>query len=408
MMHELSHTQGLDDVSLDSPQTPGSSVMNAFVGPNDCIRFAVGQTGPTGQPLSATRCANYAPYANVGSGDPKLSQCDISMMKSIYDAKPAAPVARPSAGGPGGGGNGDGGGTGGNGGTTPPSCDADGDGYGTAPWCEHTDCDDSNYFIHPTQSTYESCANWYLLRRAGWDGSIDVDCDGQYENDYCYSYLGGMLTTSYLADPCEYGLCGIDVPEAVAGESLLGEHYLNPGEIITSSNGAFSLTFQPDGNLVLYNQSWDVVWQTMTFGSPGTTRMRADGGLVIYDSNGNTVWDSVARGSFDENNLCFLRVEDDGRLVIYSPYDGPIWTSDGGPTGYGTGGGGDGGGGGGDDPPPPPPTCQEYGLMWNPSGSVACSDTEQACWETYTNPCTDAVWWIEDLYCASWECAWWY
>lgn len=51
--------------------------------------------------------------------------------------------------------------------------------------------------------------------------------------------------------------------------------------------------------------------------------------------------------------------------------------------------------------------CTELGLVYDPAGPVACSDSLMACWETYTEPCTDAPGIPEDTYCAHWECRWW-
>jgi methionine-rich copper-binding protein CopC len=97
---------------------------------------------------------------------------------------------------------------------------------------------------------------------------------------------------------------------------------LTPGKSVSSSNGQYTLTLQPDGNLVESNAAGTALWATGTGGKTVTEAvMQADGNLVLY--NGTTaVWASNTGG----NPGAFLTVQNDGDVVIYSGTT-PVWTS---------------------------------------------------------------------------------
>lgn len=88
---------------------------------------------------------------------------------------------------------------------------------------------------------------------------------------------------------------------------------LRAGEVLRSPSGAYTLSMQTDGNLVLYGPSgW--TWQTNTAGS-GAVRLavQADGNLVLYTASDYPAWIAGTRGS----GLVELRLQDDGNLVGY-------------------------------------------------------------------------------------------
>ena len=77
--------------------------------------------------------------------------------------------------------------------------------------------------------------------------------------------------------------------EAVPGGSnvLCGEQWLNVDDSLYSANGAFRLSYQDDGNLVVYTSDGTPVWGSGTQGtSPNNAKMQADGNFVIYDPDG--------------------------------------------------------------------------------------------------------------------------
>lgn len=135
-----------------------------------------------------------------------------------------------------------------------------------------------------------------------------------------------------------------------------GNQTLLPGDAFVSPNGRFRLTFQTDGNLVLY-EGGSVLWQSNTaispfitiqllcpFSSPpnvgfckpgqrfytqtvpnralpNRTIWQSDGNLVVYHAqngdftlnNANSPWDSRTQGKPGAT----LAVQDDGNVVIY-------------------------------------------------------------------------------------------
>lgn len=97
---------------------------------------------------------------------------------------------------------------------------------------------------------------------------------------------------------------------------------LLPGESIWSPRGKLELSFQRDGNLVLFHRG-QVIWATGTTGSGARECvMQRDGNLVLYGHRGHPLWASETQG----NAGAFLVLQDDGNLVIYKPVH-PIWAT---------------------------------------------------------------------------------
>jgi predicted alpha/beta hydrolase family esterase len=107
-------------------------------------------------------------------------------------------------------------------------------------------------------------------------------------------------------------------------DSLSPDQALYAGQSITSSDGRFYLTYQLDGNLVLYRYDAVPLWHTQTHGTnPGRAIMQRDGNLVVYDGSGTPIWASGTVG-FDG---AWLVVQSDGNLVIYTSSGAPVWAS---------------------------------------------------------------------------------
>lgn len=98
---------------------------------------------------------------------------------------------------------------------------------------------------------------------------------------------------------------------------------LRPGAEIYSDNSRYRLTYQTNGNLVLYDtQSGAVLWDTRTTGqTTGQAVLQGDGNFVVYNGSGAPVWSS---GTIN-NPGARLYVQDDGNLVIYAADGRPIW-----------------------------------------------------------------------------------
>jgi hypothetical protein len=105
--------------------------------------------------------------------------------------------------------------------------------------------------------------------------------------------------------------------DMVAGETLL------PGQGIRSGNDQYLLTYQTDGNLVLYGPG-GATWASNTSGTrPGVCIMQSDGNCVVYEPGALPAWASATDG----NPGSRLVVQDDGQVAIYRPDGTPIWVS---------------------------------------------------------------------------------
>jgi len=105
------------------------------------------------------------------------------------------------------------------------------------------------------------------------------------------------------------------------GDTLNAGQKLGKGDSLTSSNGAYSLTLQDDGNLVLAARG-EAVWSTETNGE-GVDRAEAqsDGNFVLYAGD-TPKWHTETKGKKGIR----LVVQDDRNVVLYSG-DGVAWSS---------------------------------------------------------------------------------
>jgi LysM repeat protein len=117
------------------------------------------------------------------------------------------------------------------------------------------------------------------------------------------------------------------------GDTLNAGQQLGKGGSLTSPNGAYALTLQDDGNLVLAARG-EAVWATATENqSADRAVVQEDGNFVIYAGE-KPIWHSDTKGKKDVK----LVLQDDRNVVLYAA-DGAAWSSD-----TQT-----------DAPPPPPP-----------------------------------------------------
>ncbi|QLL05894.1 LysM peptidoglycan-binding domain-containing protein [Mycobacterium vicinigordonae] len=93
------------------------------------------------------------------------------------------------------------------------------------------------------------------------------------------------------------------------------------GESLVSNNGAYTLTLQDDGNLVL--ASWGKpLWSTGTNGQEVVrAEVQRDGNFVLYTAD-KPVWHSDTKGKKNVR----LVLQDDRNLVLYSG-DGAAWST---------------------------------------------------------------------------------
>ena len=89
---------------------------------------------------------------------------------------------------------------------------------------------------------------------------------------------------------------------------------------LSSPSGRYRLSFQADGNVVLYEDDLPIS-ATMTSGSGLQYVFQDDGNLVIY-SVGRPIANTGSQGRGGQ----ILSVENDGNIVIYTASGRPIWS----------------------------------------------------------------------------------
>jgi hypothetical protein len=105
-------------------------------------------------------------------------------------------------------------------------------------------------------------------------------------------------------------------------DRLMNGEKLERGQALTSRNGAYTLTLQDDGNLVLAARG-EAVWATGTNGQDvERLEVQEDGNCVLYTAD-KPVWHTDTMGAKDVR----LLLQDDRNLVLYG-FDGPAWSSD--------------------------------------------------------------------------------
>lgn len=93
---------------------------------------------------------------------------------------------------------------------------------------------------------------------------------------------------------------------------------------ISSGNGRYRLVQQSDGNLVFYRSDGAVRFATYQYGNYAV--MQHDGNFVQYNSSHQPVF-----ATHTNSPGAFLRVQDDGNLVVYSAGGVPLWNIGGDP-----------------------------------------------------------------------------
>jgi LysM repeat protein len=122
----------------------------------------------------------------------------------------------------------------------------------------------------------------------------------------------------------------------VTDRLAIGEK-LERGQSLTSKNGAYTLTLQDDGNVVLAAEG-QAVWATGTNGQDAERlEVQKDGNVVLYTPD-KPIWHTDTKGAKDVR----LILQDDRNVVVYG-FDGVAWAS-----GTNT-----------DEAPPPPAGAEE-------------------------------------------------
>lgn len=105
------------------------------------------------------------------------------------------------------------------------------------------------------------------------------------------------------------------------GDTLTAGKKLVKGESLTSKNGAYTLTLQDDGNLVLAARG-KAIWASGTNGNDVVrAEVQSDGNFVLYTAD-KPIWHTDTKGKKDVK----LVLQDDRNLVLYAA-DGAAWST---------------------------------------------------------------------------------
>ena len=105
------------------------------------------------------------------------------------------------------------------------------------------------------------------------------------------------------------------------GDTLTEGQKLVKGDSLTSSNGAYTLTLQDDGNLVLASRG-HAIWASGTDGQDVVrAEVQHDGNFVVYSAD-KPVWHTDTKGKKNVR----LVLQDDRNLVLYAG-DGAAWST---------------------------------------------------------------------------------
>ena len=159
-------------------------------------------------------------------------------------------------------------------------------------------------------------------------------------------------------------------------DTLTAGQKLVRGESLTSHNGAYTLTLQDDGNLVLAARGQEL-WAAGTKGQDVVrAEMQRDGNFVVYTAD-KPVWHTHTQGKKDVR----LVLQDDRNLVLYAA-DGPAWS-----TKTET-----------DAPPPPEPEAAAEEAAAEPVAEAAAEPAPEPAARTYTVESGDTLWAIAERF----------
>jgi len=167
-------------------------------------------------------------------------------------------------------------------------------------------------------------------------------------------------------------------------DTLTAGQKLVRGESLTSNNGAYTLTLQDDGDLVLASRG-QAIWASSTNGQDAVrAEVQPDGNFVVYTAD-KPVWHTDTQGKKDVK----LVLQDDRNLVLYAA-DGPAWS-----TKTET-----------DAPPPPAPeaaateetAAAEEAVVEEPVAEAAEEPAAEPEVRTYTVESGDSLWAIAERF----------
>ncbi len=190
-----------------------------------------------------------------------------------------------------------------------------------------------SYKVIWSQAGVYNVPNGYVIKYKYYGNSVAAVPAPNNPNWDVVQVSGGgwaYMKAASLQGPIGY--CTINTPNAVPASNtsspstLYANQTLYVNQSLYSSDSTHQLIMQPDGNLVLYNNSngghrW--IWQSYTYGSGSNNYLvnQPDGNLVEYNASG-WVWQSHTYGSGSSNRLV---VQPDGNMVLYNLNSQPLW-----------------------------------------------------------------------------------
>jgi hypothetical protein len=166
------------------------------------------------------------------------------------------------------------------------------------------------------------------LNPSGADRTFVVDGNAAWVSSNAGTLTLYSVDANLTLSTTALGVSGNPQPPNPAPTPTISDH-LNAGGTLTaeqklqSADGRYTLLYQVDGNLVLYNLNSAPVWSSNTSGKPvGRVVMQDDGNLVIYGPNNEFIWNS---GTTSPGSSLLL--QNDGNLVIYDVNAAAVWAT---------------------------------------------------------------------------------
>jgi hypothetical protein len=120
-----------------------------------------------------------------------------------------------------------------------------------------------------------------------------------------------------------------DIPNPNTDILFPGDSLYAGGPSKVARNGKYELVLQTDGNLVLYGERHQWVWQSGTYGQPAyIASMQADGNFVIYNKEGVWLWQTHTYDSKTSEGAqtkgASLVISPKGRIEIFDVYQNSL------------------------------------------------------------------------------------
>lgn len=181
----------------------------------------------------------------------------------------------------------------------------------------------SGYAPSPASSTNYSFS-WEMLRENSyWLKDKPINPTYPTQQPVCSKTI--YVNVSSSSTPPSSDPPPSEEPSTSSPSYLTGNQQLNTNDSLVSTNGAYKLVMQSDGNLVMYKVSTgSATWSSGTSGSGGVrAKFQTDGNFVIYKSSGTVAWQTNTSGK----NGYKITMQGDGNLVIATSGGTVLWSS---------------------------------------------------------------------------------